>query len=107
MNDLSINATFSEEGQNLTPSRHRIRVKFAYSVDNDRVLPITQTTVIKTEPCFKVTVTEDQITKHFYQNKLKKHENIQLIEQETPSEADSLEDSYSPQLIVSCFFQDK
>ncbi len=84
-----------------------MRVKFAYSFDNDQVLPITQTTVIKTEPCFKVIAREDQITKNFYQNKSKEHKKTQFIEQRTLSEPDSLEDEYFPQLIVSCYKTNK
>jgi hypothetical protein len=91
----------------LTSNRRRVRVKFAYSFDNDRVLPITQTTVIKTEPYFKVIATEDQVTKLFYQNKSKEHRKIQYIEQRTISEPDSLEDEYSPQLIVSYYKTNK
>jgi len=85
----------------LSSNRRRVRVKFAYSFDDERVLPITQTTVIKTEPYFKVIATEDQVTKTFYQNKSKEHKKTQFIEQRTISESDSLEDEYSPQIIVS------
>jgi hypothetical protein len=98
MNSPNIDRTFPEETQNITTHRHRVRVKFAYSFDNDRILPITQTTVIKTEPCFKVTATEDKDTKQFYHNKSQIN---QFIKQRTLSEPDSLDDEYYPKLIVS------
>jgi hypothetical protein len=85
----------------LTSHRRRVRVKFAYSFDNDRVLPITQTTVIKTEPCFEVIAIEDQAAKYFYQNKLKKHGNTQFIEKKPSIESDSLEEEDPPPSIVS------
>ena len=51
-------------------NRHGIRVKFAYSLDEDgeQIAPTSQTTVVKTEPFFHVQASEDQITKHFYEN---------------------------------------
>jgi hypothetical protein len=101
----NINTTLPEETQNLTSKQRRVRVKFVYSSDNDQILPITQTTVIKTAPCFKVTATEDEDTKQFYKNKSqissKQHQTNQLIKQRTLSEPDSLEDEYSPKFIVS------
>jgi hypothetical protein len=89
----------------LTSDRRRVRVKVAYSLDNDRLSPITQTTVIKSEPCFKVTATEDEVTKHFYRNKsqtISREQKItQFVRQRMPSDADSLDDEYSPEMIVS------
>lgn len=78
-------------------NRRRSRVKFAYSFDNDRVLPITQTTLIKTEPCFKVIATEDEGTKSFYLNK------SQISKQKTLIERDSLEDEDPLPLTVSYY----
>jgi len=88
MNTENIDRTFSDDSLNSTSNRRRVRVKFAYSFDNDRILPITQTTVIKTEPCFKVTATEDNNTKQFYYNK------SQFNKQRTISQQDSLEEVY-------------
>lgn len=50
---------------------------------------MTQTLIIKREPCFKVMSIEDQVTKHFYHNDL----------QSNPNERDYFEDEqdfYSP-----------
>ena len=83
-------------------NRHGIRVKFAYSLDDgdneddddDRLFPMRQTTVVRTEPYFRIQSSEDQVTKHFYDNPF--HVNQQpLIRQcspATPSEPDSLEE---------------
>lgn len=51
-------------------NRHGIRVKFAYSLDEDgeQITSTRQTTVVKTEPFFHVQASEDQVTKHFYEN---------------------------------------
>jgi hypothetical protein len=56
---------------------------------------MTETTVIKTEPCFKVLATEDEATKQFYQNKPKKQVKPPLFE------ADSLDEEDPSQLNVS------
>jgi len=50
-----------------------------------------------------VIATEDQVTKHFYQNKSEKYEKSEFIEQKTPSEIDSLDEEFSSQLIVSSY----
>lgn len=76
----------------LSPNRRRVRVKFVYSFDKDEHSPITQTTIIKSEPCFQVIAKQDQLVKDFYQNQIKQHEDIQLIKQSTSFESDSLED---------------
>ncbi|CAF5169263.1 unnamed protein product, partial [Rotaria sp. Silwood1] len=77
--------------------------KFNYLFDNDQLLPTVQTTLLKTEPCFNVIAIEDEVTKHFYQNKLpaisKTYDTIQYIKQQTLNESDSLENKYSPKLI--------
>ena len=78
-------------------NRRRVRVKFAYSFDDDQVLPITQTTVIKSEPYFKVIATEDEATKQFYHNKPKKKVTPLLFE------ADSLDEEDPSQLKVSYY----
>ena len=66
-------------------NRRGVRIKF----NDDRVLPVTETMIIKTEPCFTVTVIEDPLTKHFYQNKSKEHTKNQFIKQSSVSELDS------------------
>ncbi|CAF0910099.1 unnamed protein product [Rotaria sordida] len=86
---------FEEFEKEFASNRRGIRVKF----DDEQFSPLTQTTVIKTEPCFQVNSTEDQITKHFYHNEfqLKDEDNNQISNQtssKTPSEQDSLEDEY-------------
>lgn len=99
---LNIDTTHSkEEKENLTANRRRARLKFAYSFDNDRILPITQTTVIKTEPCFKVIIAEDEATKHFYRNKPNEHRRTQINKQNLSNEYDSFKDNYLSQPIVS------
>ncbi len=85
----------------MSSNRRRIRVKFAYSFDDDRLLPMAQPTVLKTEPCFKVIATEDQATKQFYQNKPKKQEKPPMIE------ADSLDEEYPSQFNVSYYKTNK
>ncbi|CAF2790999.1 unnamed protein product [Rotaria sp. Silwood2] len=103
MNNSSIDTIFSHNTQNLTPDHSQVRVKFTYSFDNDQLLPIKQTTLVKMEPCFNVIASEDELTKHFYQNKLqvisKKYDTIQDIQQQKLNESDSVENEYSPQLI--------
>ncbi|CAF1242206.1 unnamed protein product [Rotaria magnacalcarata] len=86
---------FEELEKQFASNRRGIRVKF----DDEQVTPSIQTTVIKTEPCFHVNSTEDQVTKHFYQNQfqLKDEGNNQgsnKILSRTPSERDSLEEEY-------------
>src|SRR5690606_31989596 len=77
---------FEELEKELSSNRRGIRVKF-----DDECLPsISQTTVIKTEPCFQVNSIEDQVTKHFYQNDFPNNQ----ISLKTPSEPDSLEEEY-------------
>ena len=90
-------------------NRHGIRVKFAYSLDDDdahdeadahaddddknRLVPMGQTTVVRTEPYFRIESSEDQVARHFYDNPF--HENQSFIGQcslATPSELDSLEE---------------
>ncbi|CAF3924630.1 unnamed protein product [Adineta steineri] len=87
---MDTSTSFAQEGQMLSPDRRRVRVDFAYSFDNDQLVPMTQTTIIKSEPCFKVTAIEDEVTKHFYHNK-----SHNKIDQRIPSEADSLDEDYS------------
>ena len=103
----SIDDTFSKGKERSTSNRRRVRVKFAYSFDNDGVLPSTQTTVFKTEPCFKIVATEDQAAKQFYLNKPKNREKPRLIKQETSIEADSLDDEESPRFNVSRYKTNK
>jgi hypothetical protein len=92
--------TFEELEKQFASTRHGIRVKFASSSDDDRLVSMTKTTVIKTEPCFQVNASEDQVTKHFYKNEVSsKNEttqtnNIQYTSPKTPSEPDSLEEVY-------------
>ncbi|CAF3387586.1 unnamed protein product [Rotaria sp. Silwood1] len=90
MNSSSIDTIFSH-------------AKFTYLFDNDQLLPTAQTTLLKIEPCFNVIAIEDEVTKHFYQNKLpaisKTYDTIQYIKQQTLNESDSLENEYSPKLI--------
>ncbi len=65
--------------------QHGIRVKF----DDKR--PVAQTTLIKTEPCFQVNSTEDQVTKHFYQNEYQwknvKNKIIDQVVSSSPSKS--------------------
>jgi len=68
--------------------QHGIRVKF----DDERFIrPVAQTTFIKTEPCFQINSTEDQVTKHFYQNeyqsKNKKNKIIDQVFSSSPSKS--------------------
>lgn len=70
----------------------RPRVKFAYSFDKDQDVAITQTTVIKSEPCFQVITVEDRALKDFYRNETKQEEETPLIEQSISLESDSLEE---------------
>ncbi|CAF3706583.1 unnamed protein product [Rotaria sp. Silwood1] len=86
---------FEELEKEFASNRHGVRVKF----NDERLSPLTQTTVIKTEPCFQVNSTEDQVTKHFYHNEYQStdEENNQISRQtssKTPSEQDSLEEEY-------------
>jgi hypothetical protein len=113
LNSSSVDANSRENTQNSSSNRRRVRVKFDYSFDNDQRLPRTQTTVIKSQPCFKVTVIEDQMTKHFYQNRSKhntsqvipkEHQTSHPVIQRTPSEVDSLEDEYLPKSTVNYQF---
>jgi hypothetical protein len=77
---------FEQLEKELSTNRRGIRVKF-----DDQCLPsISQTTVIKTEPCFQINSIEDQVTKHFYQNEFTTNQ----ISLKTPSEPDSLEEEY-------------
>ena len=92
----------SEEKLQSTPHRRGVRVKFAYLFDKDEESTMTQTTVIKSEPCFQVIAIEDHVTKDFYQNKVKQHGQTQLMVQSTSIESDSLEDEYSSQSKVIC-----
>lgn len=77
---------FEELEKELASNRRGIRVKF----DDERLPSVAQTTVIKTEPYFQVNSTEDQVTKHFYQNEFPS----KSISSKTPSEHDSLEEEY-------------
>lgn len=86
---------FEQLEKQFASDRHGVRVKF----DDEQLSPSVRTTVIKTEPCFQVNSTEDQVTKHFYQNEvqLKDDEKDQIYKQnlsKTPSERDSLEEEY-------------
>lgn len=86
---------FEELEKEFASDRHGVRVKF----DDERLPSSTQTTVIKTEPCFQINSTEDQVAKHFYQNEFQsKNEEISHFPQQTPSkmpsEPDSLEEEY-------------
>lgn len=47
----------------LTSNQRRVRVRFAYSFDSDRVVPVTQTDVNKTESCFAINAIDDQLIK--------------------------------------------
>jgi len=109
MSSSSIDANFLEEERRareeiqqfedlekeFASTRHGIRVKF----DDERLLPMAQTTVIKTEPYFQINSTEDQVTKHFYHNEFpskneEQNEFFKPISSKTPSERDSLEEEY-------------
>ena len=96
-----IETNISAEKSNIPhPRPHRPRVKFAYLFDKDEDLPITQTTVIKSEPCFQVIAIEDHGLKNFYQNETKQDEEVPLIEQSISFESDSLEDEHLPKSTV-------
>jgi hypothetical protein len=77
---------FEELEKEFASNRRGIRVKF----DDQRLPSIAQTTVIKTEPCFQINSTEDQVTKHFYHNEF----SSKSSSSKTPSEPDSLEEEY-------------
>ncbi|CAF3865227.1 unnamed protein product [Rotaria sordida] len=103
MNNSNIDTTFSQETQNLTPDRYGVHVKFDYSFDQDQLLPTIQTIRLKSEPCFNVIATEDEVTKHFYENKSEiisnKHDRMEFIKRRTSNEFDSFENKYSHRLI--------
>jgi hypothetical protein len=77
---------FEDLEKEFASNRRGVRVKF----DDERLPSIAQTTVIKTEPCFQINSTEDQVTKHFYHNEFPSKPNSST----TPSEPDSLEEEY-------------
>ena len=77
---------FEELEKEFASTRRGIRVKF----DDERIANIAQTTLLKTEPCFHINSTEDQVTKHFYQNETKQFSRQTSLR--TPSEPDSLEE---------------
>jgi hypothetical protein len=77
---------FEQLEKELSSTRRGVRVKF----DDEHLPSMSQTTVIKTEPCFQINSTEDQVTKHFYQNEFPNNQ----ISLKTPSEPDSLEEEY-------------
>ena len=77
---------FEEIETEFASDRLGIRVKF----DDERLTSVAQTTVIKTEPCFQINSTEDQVTKHFYHNEFPSKSSSS----KTPSEPDSLEEEY-------------
>ena len=79
---------FEDLEKEFASSRHGVRVKF----DDGLLSLVAQTTLIKTEPCFQVNSTEDQVTKHFYQNEYQLKDGT--IPSKTPSEPDSLEEEY-------------
>ncbi|CAF2539128.1 unnamed protein product [Rotaria sp. Silwood2] len=103
MNSSNIDTTYSQNIQNLTPDERQLLVKFTYSFDKDQLLPITQTTLLKIEPCFNVITIEDEVAKNFYENKSqvisKKHDKNEFIKQRTSSESDSFENENSSEFI--------
>ncbi|CAF0852835.1 unnamed protein product [Adineta steineri] len=90
---------FEQLEKEFASNRRGVRVKF----DDEQRLPITKTTHIKTEPCFQVNSSEDQVTKHFYENEYqskneKNNSYYREISSKTPSEHDSLDGEY----ILAC-----
>ncbi len=86
---------FEEFEQEFAFNRRGVRVKF----DDEQLLPMAQTTVIKTEPYFQINSTEDQVTKYFYHNEFpskteEENKFSRQISSKTPSEPDSLEEEY-------------
>lgn len=71
----------------------------------NQVSPMIQVTRIKLEPCFTVILTEDQMTRNFYENKspeiLQKKQSIELDKEQASNTSTNFENQYSLQWIVS------
>lgn len=71
----------------------------------NQVSPMIQVTRIKLEPCFTVILTEDQMTRNFYENKspeiLQKKQSIELDKEQASNTSTNFENQYSFQWIVS------
>ena len=103
---------FEELEKEFASNRHGIQVKFD---DEQGFSPAIQTTIIKTESCFQVNSTEDQVTKYFYQNEFQPNDEETKrffeISSKTPSERDSLEEerivSFKVSMIIEFFGKKK
>ena len=87
-------------------NRHGIRVKFMNSFQDenkdrhnqDEILSNGQTTLVRTEPCFYIQSSEDQVTKHFYENPIQL--NNELTSNSTKTIVLSDKDSLEEELIT-------
>lgn len=96
---------FPQQEQTLNSYSSTLNTDCSYSMNMNQVSPMIQVTRIKLEPCFTVILTEDQMTRNFYENKspeiLQKKQSIELDKEQASNTSTNFENQYSFQWIVS------